>query len=142
MGISIGEFANERRDMEYTTPAGVLNVSYAPNVLTPSDEVKLSASRGDGVESYRQMLNIMCKMIKSWDLIGPLYNSETGEPIVFEGEQVPIKPDILQHLPSAFMGGLFRALAEDNVPKSTTPANVTPMSSPNASGNIYSGSFS
>ena len=139
MAISIGDFAKARKDMVYETPIGALNVSYSPNALTPSDEAKLRTA----AELFRSLLEMLCKMVKSWDMEGPLYNSENGELIVEEGAPVPIAPDILQHLPTPFLTGLYAAIGEDNVPKSSNvdTKNPTKLTSPNASGNIYQGSF-
>lgn len=145
MAISIGDFAKARKDLAYETSAGMLNVSYSPNALTPSDEAKLMAARTTSpAELFRSLLEMLCKMVKSWDMEGPLYNSETGDVIVEQGDVVPIAPDVLQHLPTSFLTGLYSAIGEDNVPKSTdveTKKKATPLSSPNASGNIYQGSF-
>ena len=104
MGIRIGDLANERRDMVYSTSIGDLNVSYSPNALTPSDEAKLVAVRDQegGIGVYREILEQVCKIIKSWDLEGPLFNTENGLTIVDEGERVPLDPAVLQHLPSSF----------------------------------------
>jgi hypothetical protein len=144
MGISIGDFAKARKDMVYETDAGNLTLSYSPNALTPSDEAKLMAAREQSsIALYKEMLEMVCKLVKSWDLNGPLYNSETGDEIVPEGEPVPISPDILQHLPLPFLTGLYRAIGEDNIPKSSNvdQKKITKLTSPNASGSIYQGSF-
>ncbi len=144
MGIRIGDLANERRDMVYSTSIGDLNVSYSPNALTPSDEAKLVAVRDQegGIGVYREILEQVCKIIKSWDLEGPLFNTENGLTIVEDGERVPLDPAVLQHLPSSFMMGLYRAIGEDNVPKSSGNPRQTQNISQNNSGNIYRGSFS
>lgn len=145
MAISIGDFAKARKDLSYETEAGVLNLSYSPNALTPSDEAKLMSARADSAaEMFRSLLEMLCKIIKSWDMEGPLYNSETGDEIVEAGATVPIVPDIMQHLPTSFLTGVYREITEDNIPKSTeaeTRKKATKLSSPNASGNIYQGSF-
>ena len=103
------------------------------------------AARADSpAEMFRSLLEMLCKQIKSWDMEGPLYNSETGDEIVVKGDIVPIAPDILQHLPTSFLTGVYRAITEDNVPKSSEAEKrqtATKLSSPNASGNIYQGSF-
>ena len=145
MAISIGDFAKARKDLKYETEAGVLEISYSPNALTPSDEAKLSSARQDSPKAvYREVLELLCKIIKAWDLVGPLYNSESGDLIVEEDTTVPISPDLLQHMPTSFLMGLYAKIAEDNVPKSSNvemAKKPTQLTSPNASGSIYQGSF-
>ena len=143
MGIRIGDFANERKELVYETPLGALNLVYNPNALTPSDEAKLlSARQESGVEMYQELLNQLCKMLRQWDMVGPLYNADTGDQMVGEDEPVPLQPDILQHMPTSLMTGLFRAISEDNVPKSSTPhSKRTQKTSQANSGGIFQGSF-
>jgi hypothetical protein len=144
MGIRIGDFANERKDLKHETQLGTLSMVYRPNALTPSDEAALLKAREDSpLAMYRGMLEQLCKLLVSWDMEGPLYNSETGEEVVAEGEMVPLDPAVLQHMPSTLMAQLFRAIQEDNVPKSSVPneSRRTRNVSPTNSGNIYQGSF-
>lgn len=143
MGIRIGEFANERKDLVYSTPMGDLNLVYSPNALTPSDEAKLlTARQTSGVEMYQELLNQLCKLLRSWDMVGPLYNSTNGDLIVEEDQPVPLQPDVLQHMPTSLMTGIFRAISEDNVPKSSTePSKRTQKTSQANSGGIFQGSF-
>jgi hypothetical protein len=143
MGIRIGEFANERKDLVYETPLGDLHITYSPNALTPSDEAKLlTARQSSGIEMYQELLNQLCKLLRGWDMVGPLYNADNGELIVEEDQTVPLQPDILQHMPTSLMTGLFKAISEDNVPKSSTEhGKRTQKTSQANSGGIYQGSF-
>lgn len=144
MGIRIGDFANERKDLVYETNLGELHLVYNPNALTPSDEAKLvTARQSSGIETYQELLNQLCKLLRNWDMEGPLFNSDNGDQIVGEGEPVPLQPDILQHMPTSLMTGIFRAISEDNVPKSSTEnSKRTPKTSQANSGGIFQGSLS
>lgn len=141
MPIRLTDFSRERRDLVIPTPSGDINVTYSPNVLTPSDEAKILAARANSpVDSYRELLTQFCRILIAWDLVGPVLNSDSGEEIVAEDAPIPVKPEILQHVPSPVITLIFRAISEDNVPKSSKAAKTGTASSKN-SGSIYSGSF-
>lgn len=143
MPIRLNDFAKERKDLTVATPIGDIEVVYRPNALTPSDEARLAASREDGaVAAFRELLEQFCRVLVAWDLVGPVYNSVTGDEIVAEDVPIPVRPDILQHVASPIITLIFRTINEDNVPKSSkTSRNQTGPTSSKNSGAIYSGSF-
>jgi hypothetical protein len=121
MPVRMSDLAKERREIQYHTAHGPINVVYRPNVRTPADEARLASCKGDDV--YREILQSLEKLIAEWDVVGPVYEQGTETVLVEEDVVVPVKKEILANLPSAVMNGIFRAVIEDSNPNSTAAAS-------------------
>lgn len=144
MGISIGDYVKERKDLTIQTNVGELHVTYNPHAVTPSDEAKLVAAREESAGAFYQMLLTLVQYyISDWDLFGPLRSAENPDlELVAEGEKVPIKAEIFQHLPTSLMTAIYTTITADNVPKSSNPQKrPTQKTSPENSGGVFPGSF-
>ena len=117
MPVRLSNLVKERRELAVPLADSndVINIVYRPHALTPADEARLSSLTGE--ESYREMLSQFEDLLVSWDVLGALVDKDTGKVLVPEDVEVPIKQELLQHLPTDLMGIVFGAIREDMRPK-------------------------
>jgi hypothetical protein len=89
-------------------------------------------SDNDGVyeaNDIDEIAGIICTVIKSWDLVGPVPFSDIGKlksgELVADGDPIPLDPTILVKLPPVFIASVLRGLVTASFPKAETrmPAN-------------------
>jgi hypothetical protein len=84
-----------------------------------------------GVLMDRDTAEVICQLVKEWDLVGPVPFSDIGKlkagELVKEGDPIPFDPDIIKRLPPQLLIGIVQGLVGASFPKSATgPDQETP----------------
>jgi hypothetical protein len=95
-------------------------ISLAPlDALVSDEDAKdMSDAEYDAVRAA----STLCHYLKSWDVQGPLYDSQ-GEEVVAAGEDIPLDPRIVQYVPTLVVGEVMRQLTEEVFPNSRPSRN-------------------
>ena len=100
MPIKLSDLQNDKRSITADYAGDECKFTYRPGALTPAVESAIREAENNDV-----LVDTLCSMIVAWAVEG-----EDGDPL-------PITPDVLQALPSAFLGALLQACREDMIPK-------------------------
>lgn len=138
MPASVADFVADSATV--TIPVGedsTITAVYAPSKMNAAQNQKLMRyiENGDPLAAAR----IICEGITSWDLEGPLFGEfpvldRDGQPtlddlgdevverreIVSAGQVVPLKPDVLAHIPTGSLLALWQKIQEDMTPDPQT----------------------
>lgn len=70
---------------------------------------------------------VICQVVTSWDLVGPVPFSDIGTlksgELVAAGAPIPLDPDIVKRLPPTLLFGVVRGLVGASFPKSEETGN-------------------
>lgn len=104
-------------------------IRYYPNRITLNPiEVQLSEEEArDLSESEIDALSsasTLCTYLEWWDMQGPVLHAQTGEMLVPAGEDIPLEPRIVQHIPTPVIGEFMRQLTEHVFPNSKPSRNA------------------
>lgn len=104
MPISLNHIKNDKRSIAIDYNGDTLNLTYKPSELTPAIEAEIREEALEGRND--RLIETVCKMVIQWDLL-----DEAGEPL-------PLEPEIVRDLPSAFLYAIQQGCREDMIPKS------------------------
>lgn len=128
--VSLREMIAREREAELDVLGLRLRVRYDPSLVSDATDRRIQqlSRSGDELAAPR----VFCQIVKAWDLHGPLTaivdeTDEDGnvlfdddgnplereEVIVPEGQVIPLRPDVIQHLPSEVFLAIWVALRED-----------------------------
>lgn len=122
MGISFADIVEKSRTVKIDVRGGHLSLTYDPSALSPAKisqmnkKLKASSDQEDD-EALMAVSNMFCGIVKGWDLTGPLGEDAEGNPLVAEGEAVPVEPEYVAWLPSPILSHLIEQVGEDSAPK-------------------------
>ena len=100
MPISLNHLKNDKRTIQAVYFNDAFSLTYRPSELTPAVEAGIRESEDNNI-----LVNTLCNLITDWEV-----QDETGEPVAIE-------PDVLNNMPSAFLGAILQACREDMLPK-------------------------
>jgi hypothetical protein len=101
MPINLSNLKNDKRTVTAHYFGDECGVTYRPSELTPTVESAIRDAEGNTV-----LVDTLCKLIVAWEVMGD------------DGQPLPIEPDTLGNLPSAFLGAILQACRDDMLPKS------------------------
>lgn len=114
MAVKLSDFVNERAEIFLPTPLGEIRVVYRPNKRTLADEARMAAAQGE--EAFRELIIAIENLVVEWDLVGPMYDPESGVQIVGEDQPIPVKRDVLQYMSTKLLSAILQAIMEDMRP--------------------------
>lgn len=109
----------------YVTASVPVAVDYYPNRISLApidivlDEDEEKALSDDEIEALVNSSTI-CHYAKWIDLQGPVFHKVTKEILVAAGEDIPLDPRIMQHVPTSVIGSIMKQLVEEVHPKEKT----------------------
>ncbi len=131
-GLRLNDIMRDKKQSTIKTPMGDLAVTYRPHALTSVDIAEVA--QAVGMDAHRKQIEKIVKCLVDWDLVGPLFDPDTGFPIVGEDEPIPITPEVLQFVSLPLLGSIFGAVMRDANPTSTQEPSTN-------SSRLFEGSF-
>lgn len=128
--FSIDEVAplEETRKRVFTLLGKKSDVTYYPNRITlePSGDVAVvhddetgeddDGEQSDAEREASQAARDLCRLVHSWDWVGPVKRAATGEIVIEYDQPVPVDPAIVQCIPTRIIRALNDAISEDAFP--------------------------
>lgn len=76
--------------------------------------------------------DVVCQVVKSWDLTGPVPVSDIGSlkagQLVKAGDPIPLEPEVVRRLPSPLLLGIVQGLVSASFPKSASTESKETLS--------------
>ncbi len=99
MPISLNHLRNDKRNITASYFGDTVDISYKPSELTPTVEDEIREN------DQGTVVKIFCKLITKWDVVDE------------NGEELPVTPEVVGDMPSAFLNALIFACRDDMIPK-------------------------
>lgn len=91
-------------------PGVVLHLVYRTDIVSPARIARWTRMAQEaGAGQLEEVVRGLCDMVVEWDLAGPVPSDGS---VVPPGKPVPIKPEVVSHLPTRLLVRLFLEIAQ------------------------------